>query len=637
MSNKWLLDVFIKDNKVVFSLYDEETCLIKEQPANLYFYGYVTGGNPAMISSELNKLSGIEDAWVEEWRAPPFYDSSVNVVVFKTKNYNLLREILKTSWFRDLKVVNTFPHPLVEALYRAGVKPLTKINISGNEKQEWAPVEKDPELNYLIIGFENGYYTVETRNGTMLFWELDELVDYITIERFHVGFADPYLYAKLIETEPRINSITYRWVAGGAFNPSEYFEWSRLSYIPLSLMNNITIGKILTTIEALHARSRRFLVDKTHGRLEPWRTMRQLIVNDRGGVIYQPKPGLYWNVCQVDFKSLYPSIMVKYNVSGETIDRSNCSKQLNLPWTTHRVCFDEEGVVPASIKALIQLKDLYDELYKKTSERVYEYRKNAVKWILVASFGYLGYRNSLFGSVMAHEVVTSTSREIMRQARIVTEKEGYKVIHAIVDSVFIAGVQSISECECLKEKIEEKTGFKAKIEAHYTWIYIPRSLNSEKSVANKYYGLLSNGSFKVKGIMAIRGDTPLLIKRAQLEALEKLFRARNPLEMLSSISEAHRVIDYYVERIRRGHINPHELIVSRFSRVRGSYRKPPVYVSKTTPPYRLIYVNNELTPFDERSLTKLDLDKYIWLLEKARGELPRLEEAKILPRELKAC
>jgi hypothetical protein len=108
LSNKWLLDVFIKDNKVVFSLYDEETCLIKEQPANLYFYGYVTGGNPAMISSELNKLSGIEDAWVEEWRAPPFYDSSVNVVVFKTKNYNLLREILKTSWFRGLKVVNTF-------------------------------------------------------------------------------------------------------------------------------------------------------------------------------------------------------------------------------------------------------------------------------------------------------------------------------------------------------------------------------------------------------------------------------------------------------------------------------------------------------------------------------------------------
>jgi len=626
LSNKWLLDAFIRDDKVLFSLYDEEKGLIEEQPVNLCFYGYVTSGNTAMISSELRKLDGVEDAWVEEWRAPPFYDSSVNVVVFKTKSYSLLRKILRVSSLKGLKVVNTFPHPLVEALYRAGVKPLTKISVSKSEKREWIPVEKDPELNYVVVGFENGYYTVETRGGKLLFWELEELVNHVTTRRFHVGFIDPYVYAKLIEVEPGINSIAYRWITGGAFNPSEYFEWSRLSYIPLSLMNNITIGRILTTIEALHARSRRFLVDKTHGRREPWRTMRQLIVNDRGGVVYQPKPGFYWNVCQVDFKSLYPSIMVKYNVSGETVERNNCSEELTLPWTMHRVCVDEEGVVPASIKALIQLKDLYDELFRKTGERVYEHRKNAVKWILVASFGYLGYRNSLFGSVMAHEVVTSTSREVMRQARIVAERESYQVIHAIVDSVFIAGVQSMDECECLKERIEERTGFKAKIEAHYTWLYIPRSLSRENSVANKYYGLLSDNSFKVKGVMAVRGDTPLLIKKAQLEALGKLFRARNPVEMLSSIPEAHRVIDHYVERVRRGLVDPRELIVSRFNRVRGSYRKPPVYVSKTTPPYRLVYVNGALTPFNEKASARLDLDKYVWLLGKARGELPCRED-----------
>ena len=85
----------------------------------------------------------------------------------------------------------------------------------------------------------------------------------------------------------------------------------------------------------------------------------------------------------------------------------------------------------------------------------------------MASFGYLGYRNSLFGSVMAHETVTSTSREIMRKARLTVEKEGYKVVHAIVDSIFVVEVETFDECMSLRDKIMRETEFEAKTEAHY--------------------------------------------------------------------------------------------------------------------------------------------------------------------------
>ncbi|MEM0001908.1 MAG: DNA polymerase domain-containing protein [Desulfurococcaceae archaeon] len=632
MSNKWLLNATIREDKVILTLYDEEAGSLEEKDVNLFFHGYLMGKDPVLISRELNKLDGVENAWIEKWRAPSFHDAPVDVVVYRTRSYRLLMEIAKSSLIKGIKVVNTFPHPLVEALYRAKIRPLTRIKTTSGNEQEWMPFERDPGVNYVVLGFENGYFMVKTRSKTLYLRELEDIVNYIVPEKFHLGFADPYVYTELIKVEPAITRSAYIWITGGAFDPSEYFEWSRLSYTPLSLMNNITIGKILTTIEALYARDRRILVDKTHGRREPWRTMRQLLINDRGGVVYQPKPGLYWNVCQVDFKSLYPSIMVKYNVSGETVDKTNCSRRTILPWTPHSVCFDEEGVVPASIKKLIYLKDLYDELFKKTGEHIYEYRKKAIKWILVASFGYLGYRNSLFGSVMAHEVVTSTSREIMRQAKIVAEKEGYGVIHIIVDSIFVTGISSSEECEYLKEKIEKKTGFKAKVEAHYTWLYIPRSLNYERSVANKYYGLLSDGSFKLKGIMAVRKDTPLLVKRAQLEALGKLMGTRSPLEMVSSIQGAHEVIDYYVEKLKRSQVDPYELIISRFSRVRESYLKPPSYISKTNPPYRLVYVDGKLVPFNECSLMRIDVDKYVWLLEKARSELPRERDLGNVPK-----
>ncbi|MDD1749009.1 MAG: hypothetical protein LUO89_03955 [Methanothrix sp.] len=37
-------------------------------------------------------------------------------------------------------------------------------------------------------------------------------------------------------------------------------------------------------------------------------------------MIFQPEPGVYRKVHQIDFTSLYPSIIVKYNLSPETID-----------------------------------------------------------------------------------------------------------------------------------------------------------------------------------------------------------------------------------------------------------------------------------------------------------------------------
>jgi DNA polymerase elongation subunit (family B) len=292
------------------------------------------------------------------------------------------------------------------------------------------------------------------------------------------------------------------------------------------------------------------------------------------------------------------------------------------------VCMDEEGVVPGGIRRLIELKELYDELGKKTGEELYEYRKSAVKWILVASFGYLGYRNSLFGSVMAYELVTSTSRELMRRARLVVEEKGYRVIHAIVDSVFIQGVASPEECTRVKELIEEATGFKAKVEAHYTWLYLPRDVKGLKGVANRYYGLLSSGELKAKGIMMVRGDTPILVKKAQYEALLELSKAVRPAEMASRLARAYAIIDSYIEKLRKGVFNVLDLVTLR--NAREGYVKPPAYVFEGEPPYRLVYVSGKLRYLEKVKSLMIDVNKYIELLERARRELPSKKDVEAL-------
>ncbi|MEM1525917.1 MAG: DNA polymerase domain-containing protein [Ignisphaera sp.] len=627
MAGVWVLDAFIDNGETFLTLYEDGRG-IKEEPFSLYFYGYIEARDSHRILAELENVEGIDEAKIEFWSKPPFYTDVVDIVVFKTKSYKLYKNILRIGAFKGLKAVNMFPHPLVEALYRAKLRPLTTIEVKPcNSLDEQEFDYGDPKVSYIVVDFQNGYYTVRTQEGTEEFWYIRDLTSYILAGKFLLGFTDPYIYIKLIDAEPKVSKAVYRWIIGGVHHPLEYFEWSRLSYIPLSLMKNITIGKILTTIEALVAREKNYIVNKTFGRAEPWRPIRELIVYDRGGVVHQPKPGLYWDVCQIDFSSLYPNIIVRYNVSGETIDKNLCSNKLKFPWSTHNVCVDKEGIVSASIKKLIDLKERYDLLMGKTGEVVYKYRKSALKWILVASFGYLGYRNSLFGSVMAHEFVTSTSREILRRTRIAIEKEGYRVVHAIVDSVFIENVGSLNGCEELKNIVEKAAGFKAKVEAYYLWLYIPQCTSDKRGTSNKYYGLLFDGSVKMKGIMAIRRDIPLLIKKAQLEALGELFKAKNRDEFRSAVGRANNIINGYIGMVKQSNFDPRALVVTRSGRIRREgYSRPPRYVVNSSPPYRLIYVEGRLIPYRDDLIQRIDLDKYISLLEKTRRELPSEED-----------
>jgi DNA polymerase I len=194
--------------------------------------------------------------------------------------------------------------------------------------------------------------------------------------------------------------------------------------------------------------------------------------------------------------------------------------------------------------------------------------------------------------------------------------------------VFIQGVASPEECARVKELIEEATGFKAKVEAHYTWLYLPRDVKGLKGVANRYYGLLSSGELKAKGIMMVRGDTPILVKKAQYEALLELSKAVRPAEMASRLARAHAIIDSYVEKLRKGVFNVLDLVILR--NAREGYVKPPAYVFEGEPPYRLVYVSGKLRYLEKMKSLMIDVNKYIELLEKARRELPSKKDVEVL-------
>jgi DNA polymerase elongation subunit (family B) len=148
---------------------------------------------------------------------------------------------------------------------------------------------------------------------------------------------------------------------------------------------------------------------------------------------------------------------------------------------------------------------------------VYRMRQSALKWILVTCFGYLGYRNARFGRIEAHESVTAFARENLLRAVEIAEKNGFEVIHGIVDSLWLKrGNASESDFTSLCEEIKSRIGLHISLEGIYRWIvFLPSKVRPQPPVLNRFYSVLEGGAVKARGIMMRRGDMPAFIRRAQ--------------------------------------------------------------------------------------------------------------------------
>ena len=575
----WIIDAEPLDRGVLLYTLTEDG-LLEEKRVDIQYKGYIQPNpavNPEVMASDLEYSGLAVKAWVEEWRLPPHYREEAPVVVYLVDSLYDYRRITSITLRKAVgRIVNDYPDPIVEALWSTGYHPLHKISIHhGKPVVTEDPGRLDyenPPLRTVEVHW-NPYtdsYRVKLPGKTIHTDNELQATRLIEDYQAHLILAPIETRHKLQQASSEAVEFKALWIDTDNMltGLNGLIEWARLARIPLRQASQSSIGKILTTIEAFEARRRKYLAVKNHGRLEPIRSIVELAEYDRGGAVYTPKPGVYTGVIQVDYNSLYPSIISRYNISGETVDDPQCSSAITPPGTSHTVCVERKGIVPSAMDILIPRKDGYKKLQKKTMDpgyrKVLEDRRSAVKWILVASFGYLGYRNSLFGSIMAHETVTGASRSIMVESRRIVESMGYRVIHVLVDSLFIqAGREpTVDKCNRIAEAVSKNTGFKARCEAVYKWLVIPRT-ETGSGAANKYFGLLTSGEVKTKGILAVRRDTPPIIQEFQEKLLETLEAKDDPIKLKGACSTLKEVYAEYYDMITKGKPGPVDLAIKR--------------------------------------------------------------------------
>jgi len=355
-------------------------------------------------------------------------------------------------------------------------------------------------------------------------------------------------------------------------------EISRVCRIPIQDASRYTIGSCMSSLQYYEAYKLGILLPWIPCR-ENYMSGRHLNIADRGGLILDAKPEIYWNVGEIDFKSLYPMLMYRYNISGETINCECCRDDgVKIPELGYSVCRRWRGVVPRAIELPLEKRLQYKKLCREAANPylrcVYGRRADALKWILVTAFGYLGFRKAKFGSREAHLSVCALARDTLLKTIKIVEESGFKVVHGLIDSLWIVKEDAVDEDYIkLVEIIEDRLKLPVSYEGRYKWIiFLKSKINPFKPVNNRYFGALFNDTLKYRGIEARRRDTPLIVRKMQLQMLEKLSKADTLRELKEKALECLELYREYVKMIVLGGASIEDLIITKsLSRHIGEY------------------------------------------------------------------
>ncbi|MCR8998098.1 DNA polymerase, partial [Brevibacillus laterosporus] len=102
---------------------------------------------------------------------------------------------------------------------------------------------------------------------------------------------------------------------------------------------------------------------------------RRLRTTYLGGYVKEPEKGLWENIIYLDFRSLYPSIIVIHNVSPDTLEKEGCKNYDVAPIVGYRFCKDFPGFIPSILGDLIAMRQDIKKKMKSTIDPIE--KKNA--------------------------------------------------------------------------------------------------------------------------------------------------------------------------------------------------------------------------------------------------------------------
>lgn len=274
-------------------------------------------------------------------------------------------------------------------------------------------------------------------------------------------------------------------------------------------------------------------------------------VSYAGGLVLQPQKGVYENVSILDFSSMYPNIMLKYNISPDTYVPSGeeCGDCFISPESGHRFRKDYRGVYARMLQNLLEARKSVRDKLKSVEEgsvehRILDARQKALKILANTLYGYAGWTGARWYLREVAESVAEWGRYTIRATMEKAKQLGLRIIYGDTDSIFVIDGSRLEE---LVKWIEEELGMEARIDKFYKRILFTEA-------KKRYGGLLEDGSIEVVGLEVVRGDWAEIAKETQLGVLKIMLETMDTGKAISYVKNI-------ISETRNGRIEMEKLVI----------------------------------------------------------------------------
>ncbi len=257
-----------------------------------------------------------------------------------------------------------------------------------------------------------------------------------------------------------------------------------------------------------------------------------------GAFVKIPNPGVYENIAVLDFKSLYPSIIISHNVGPDSYNCECCKGDGFVSPQGHKFCKKKKSIITETLGNILDSRFAIQKKMKILKEKESdEYRQlYARQWSLKI------LANSVYGLTLnprfrwytreGGESTTAWARQYIQDTMKKAEEAGFTVIYGDTDSMML---QYKNEKDVLEFRDKVNKSLPERMELELEDFY-PRGLFVSKKGeagkdgkgAKKKYALINKeGKIKIRGFELVRRDWSKVAREVQRSVLEILLKEGN--------------------------------------------------------------------------------------------------------------
>jgi DNA polymerase elongation subunit (family B) len=277
-----------------------------------------------------------------------------------------------------------------------------------------------------------------------------------------------------------------------------------------------------------------------------------------GALTVAPKSGIYFNTVVADFESLYPSCIDTFNLSYETVDCSHEECKSNMVSEVgHHICTKRRGFLSLLIGALKDLRIRWFKPLSKDTSLPVEERKRAevlaklLKLITVSSYGVTVRIHGLACPPLA-ESITGYGRYALKTTWKIAEEGGLHPVYGDTDSIFLENASS-EKVEWLIKTVKEKLRLDLAVEKRYSVCVLPKAKKA-------YFGIFEDGTADLKGLTAIKSNSPRFIQNVFQNCVKELAHVKNAQEYELAKTRIVKVVQKAIKDLKNGKVELKDLI-----------------------------------------------------------------------------